>query len=117
MKFPFDSRNETPVNHPVRRQHATAPVTSGRIATIDDLREHLQWAIELEHATLPPYLCALYSLDPERNPEAVEAVAGVFIEEMLHLTLAANLLKRPRRAPAAGLAANAAASSPSAAAR
>ncbi|MFI6734901.1 ferritin-like domain-containing protein, partial [Nonomuraea sp. NPDC050451] len=42
-----------------------------RIDTLDSLREHLQWAIELEHATLPPYLCALYSLDPERNPEAV----------------------------------------------
>ncbi|WP_329249093.1 CDGSH iron-sulfur domain-containing protein [Actinoallomurus sp. NBC_01490] len=76
------------MNHPTPRRHA-APA---RIATMDDLREHLQWAVELEHATLPPYLCALYSLDPERNSEAVEVVAGVFIEEMLHLTLAANLL-------------------------
>ncbi|WP_051760788.1 ferritin-like domain-containing protein [Herbidospora cretacea] len=68
--------------------------------TLDDLREHLQWAVELEHATLPPYLCALYTLDPERNPEAVEVVGSVFAEEMLHLTLAANLLNavggRPR---------------------
>ncbi|MCO5967895.1 ferritin-like domain-containing protein [Actinoallomurus soli] len=84
----------------MREQHAVASATVGRIATIDDLREHLQWAIELEHATLPPYLCALYSLDPQRNPEAVEAVAGVLIEEMLHLALAANLLNavggRPR---------------------
>jgi hypothetical protein len=62
------------------------------IATIEDLRTHLQWAIELEHATLPPYLCALYSLDAARNPEAVEVVQSVFVEEMLHLTLAANLL-------------------------
>lgn len=62
------------------------------IATVDDLREHLQWAVELEHSTLPPYLCALYSLDPARNPEAVEVVTSVFVEEMLHLTLAANLL-------------------------
>ncbi len=71
-----------------------------RIATLESLREHLQWAIELEHATLPPYLCALYSLDPERNPEAVHVVASVFAEEMLHLALAANLLNavggRPR---------------------
>ncbi|MGN9845131.1 ferritin-like domain-containing protein [Nonomuraea sp. H19] len=71
-----------------------------RIDTLDSLREHLQWAIELEHATLPPYLCALYSLDPERNPEAVEVVGSVFAEEMLHLALAANLLNavggRPR---------------------
>ncbi|RSN16163.1 hypothetical protein DMB42_05250 [Nonomuraea sp. WAC 01424] len=65
---------------------------SPRIGTLDSLREHLQWAIELEHATLPPYLTALYSLDPERNPEAVEVVGGVFVEEMLHLALAANLL-------------------------
>lgn len=62
------------------------------IETLESLREHLQWAIELEHSTLPPYLCALYSLDPERNPEAVEVVASVFVEEMLHLTLTANLL-------------------------
>ncbi len=70
------------------------------IATLESLREHLQWALELEHATLPPYLCALYSLDPQRNPDAVEALGGVFVEEMIHLALAANLLNavggRPR---------------------
>jgi hypothetical protein len=66
--------------------------TAGDITTIDSLREHLQWAIELEHATLPPYLCALYSLDPSRNAEAAEVVRSVFLEEMLHLALAANLL-------------------------
>jgi hypothetical protein len=60
--------------------------------TLDDLRRHLQWAIELEHATIPPYLCALYSLDPGRNPEAVQVVGSVLAEEMLHLALAANLL-------------------------
>ena len=63
-----------------------------RIDTLDGLREHLQWAIELEHATLPPYLTALYSLDPARNPAAVEVVSSVFVEEMLHLALAAELV-------------------------
>ena len=71
-----------------------------RIATLESLCEHLQWAIELEHFTVPPYLCALYSLDAVRNPEAAEVVASVFVEEMLHMTLAANLLNavggRPR---------------------
>lgn len=68
--------------------------TSGATAidTLDDLRRHLQWAIELEHATIPPYLCALYSLDPARNTEAVQVIASVFVEEMLHMALAANLL-------------------------
>jgi CDGSH-type Zn-finger protein len=62
------------------------------IASIEDLRTHLQWAIELEHSTLPPYLCALYPLDPTRNAEATQVVGSVFAEEMLHLLLAANLL-------------------------
>lgn len=62
------------------------------VTTLDDLREHLQWAIELEHATLPPYLCALYSIKPGTNHGATEVLTSVFIEEMLHLTLAANVL-------------------------
>lgn len=62
------------------------------ISTLERLREHLQWAIELEHSTLPPYLCALYSIKPGTNAEAVANVASVFIEEMLHMTLAANVL-------------------------
>ncbi|MDH2414430.1 ferritin-like protein [Nocardioides sp. CER19] len=68
------------------------PLSPARIDSMESLREHLQWAIELEHATLPPYLCALYSLDPQRNRAAAEVVESIFIEEMLHLTLAANLL-------------------------
>ena len=80
------------MNLPDQRGASAAPVTSAWIVTFDDLREHLQWAIELEHPTLPPYLCALYSLDPEWNPAAVEVAASVFAEEMLHLALAANLL-------------------------
>lgn len=62
------------------------------IGTLDDLRRHLQWAIELEHATIPPYMCALYSLDPEHNAEAAQVIGTVLTEEMLHLALAANLL-------------------------
>ncbi|MGW6441494.1 ferritin-like domain-containing protein [Lentzea sp. NPDC055074] len=66
--------------------------SGGAIRTVEDLRRHLQWAIELEHSTIPPYLCALYSLDPGRNAEAVQVVGSVLAEEMLHLALAANLL-------------------------
>lgn len=65
------------------------PVT---IQTPAGLRDHLQTAVELEHSTLPPYLCALYSIVEGTNPAAVEVIQGVVIEEMLHLTLAANLL-------------------------
>jgi Ferritin-like len=34
------------------------------------LYQHLQAAIALEHATLPPYLTALYSIKPGYNQEA-----------------------------------------------
>ena len=45
----------------------------------------------MEHSTIPPYLWALYSIVPGRNSEAVEALSTVVVEEVLHLTLAANL--------------------------
>ncbi|MFF0497841.1 ferritin-like protein [Nocardia aobensis] len=69
------------------------------IETLEDLRRHLQWAIELEHATIPPYLCALYSLDATANAEAAQVIGSVFVEEMLHLALAANLLNAVGGAP------------------
>jgi ferritin-like protein len=56
------------------------------------LREALQTAVELEHAVIPPYLYALYSLEPGGNSAAAEIIRSVVNEEMLHLTLAANLL-------------------------
>ena len=62
------------------------------INTVDSLREHLQWSVEIEHGTLPPYLCALYSIKEGHNKEAAEVIHSVFMEEMLHLTLAANVL-------------------------
>ena len=39
------------------------------IATREDLQQHLQWAIELEHSTLPPYLTALYSIKDGSNTQ------------------------------------------------
>ncbi|OOZ17975.1 hypothetical protein BOW28_03760 [Solemya velum gill symbiont] len=62
------------------------------IKDISSLQQHLQWAIELEHATLTPYLCALYSIKEGHNPESAEILRSIFMEEMLHMTLAANVL-------------------------
>lgn len=70
------------------------------ITTLADLRTRLQWAIEIEHSIIPPYMCALYSIKPGKNREAVEALTSVFIEEMLHMTLAANVLNAIGGAPA-----------------
>jgi CDGSH-type Zn-finger protein/rubrerythrin len=62
------------------------------ITTLDSLRDHLQWALEIEHATLPPYLYALYSIKDGHNIESREIIESVFMEEMLHMTLVANVL-------------------------
>ena len=62
------------------------------IRTLESLRAHLQGAVQLEHATLPPYLCAYYSIAGGVNTEAAELVKSVFLDEMVHLLIAANLL-------------------------
>lgn len=70
------------------------------IRTLPALRSHLQAAMEVEHATIPPYFTAWLSIRDGHNYEAAEIVRSVMLEEMLHLTLAANLLNavggRPR---------------------
>jgi Ferritin-like len=70
----------------------SSPNNSTKITTIDILHEYLRHAMMIEHATIPPYLLALYSIRPGTNPEAANALRVVAVEEMLHLTLAANIL-------------------------
>jgi hypothetical protein len=61
------------------------------IETPDHLREHLQTAIGVELATIPPYLYAMYSIaDPAST--AARYVRSVATEEMLHAVLMANVL-------------------------
>ena len=63
-----------------------------RIQTVAELHTYLRAAMQLEHATIPPYLMALYSIRPGTNSDATHILRVVVVEEMLHLTLAANLL-------------------------
>jgi hypothetical protein len=72
------------------------------IVTLDDLRDHLQYAIGLELTTIPPYLCALYSIVPGANTAACEVIRSVVLEKMLHMTLAANILNAVGGAPVTG---------------
>ncbi|MGG7519516.1 ferritin-like domain-containing protein [Allorhizobium undicola] len=65
---------------------------SYKIESLHDLRDMLQRAMQLEHATIPPYLTALYSIKPGTNADAVQILRVIAVEEMLHLTLAANIL-------------------------
>jgi len=63
-----------------------------KIQTIDDLKKYLCIAMQIEHATIPPYLTALYSIHPQTNSDATHVLRVIAVEEMLHLTLAANIL-------------------------
>ncbi len=74
------------------RATGKSTLEDGTIKNIDDLKAALQTAIELEHSTIPPYLCALYSIKDGTNNKSVETVRSVVVEEMLHMILACNIL-------------------------
>lgn len=62
------------------------------IDSVESLHEHLRTAMMLEHATIPAYLTALYSLKTPEDSDAALVIRSVVVEEMLHLTLAGNVL-------------------------
>ena len=66
--------------------------TSSKITSLDELHAYLYKALQLEHATIPPYLTALYSLHSGTNSAAWHILRVVVVEEMLHLSLVANVL-------------------------
>ena len=79
-----------------------------------DVEAALQKAIQLELATLPPYLYALYTLRPGTNEPARARISAIVREEMTHMALAANILRRisAYKPPAAPPEAAGAASAP-----
>lgn len=74
---------------------------------MSDLEKHkkhlhnlLQKAIELEHSTIPPYLAAMFTIDENTNYGAYYAIRSVVMEEMLHMTLACNVMNATGGSPA-----------------
>ena len=55
------------------------------------LHKNLQTAIELEHSTIPPYLAAYFTINDKTNAFATETIRSVFMEEMLHMSLACQV--------------------------
>ncbi|MFJ3788372.1 ferritin-like protein [Kitasatospora sp. NPDC090091] len=60
--------------------------------TLPELRKYLQAAMEVEHLTIPVYMTGMYTIRPGTNRTAYYAIRAVLLEEMLHMTLVANLL-------------------------
>lgn len=79
------------LSHPVRKRYTP-------IRSLPELQVHLQWAVSLELSTIPPYLCALYSITDPSNVAAT-LVRSVAVEEMLHMMLASNLLNSVGASP------------------
>lgn len=81
---PLDLR--APSETSVRALLSVAPAERG----IEWLKVSLQQAIEIEHATIPPYLTALWSI--ESGEEVRNILKSVISDEMRHMGLACNML-------------------------
>jgi hypothetical protein len=66
-------------------------VVSNGIHSLGELHDALHLAMRLEFATIPPYLCAQWSIteDPDRVEGTLHKIVG---QEMIHLALAGNTL-------------------------
>ena len=62
------------------------------LCTVHNIKEQLQTAIQLEWATIPTYLTSLYSIIDGCNDEIYELIRSIVMQEMLHMTQAANIL-------------------------
>jgi hypothetical protein len=60
--------------------------------TKEDIQNYLSGAVTLELATLPTYFTGIFSIKPGTGSTAKTLAQSVALEEMLHLTLASNLL-------------------------
>jgi Ferritin-like len=58
---------------------------------LDWIKSSLQTAIMLEHATMPPYIAATYSLQVQ-NFTAYNLIRSIAMEEMVHMAAACNIL-------------------------
>lgn len=66
-------------------------IVSAGIKGLPDLKAALRLAMQLEFATIPPYLCAQWSI--KRDPDRTEGVIHRIVsDEMNHFALAGNLL-------------------------
>src|SRR5262245_40441573 len=63
-----------------------------RLDSVAALRVVLADAVKLEHATIPPYMTALFTIKQGTNVEIARLLGRVVREEMLHMCLIANVL-------------------------
>ncbi len=68
-----------------------AQFVKDRITSLPDLKDALQTAMQLEFSTIPPYLCAQWSINSD--PGGVgDMIEDIVVQEMYHFALAGNML-------------------------
>ena len=65
---------------------------SKHLCTVEELKNQLQLAMQLEFYTIPTYLTTLYSIVDGCNIEIYNVIRQIVMEEMMHFAQAANLL-------------------------
>ncbi|WP_448662528.1 ferritin-like domain-containing protein [Sphingomonas sp. CJ20] len=61
-------------------------------ASVLGVRKLVQGAIDIEFATLPPYLYASMTILPETNAAAKARLQSILMQEMVHMCLACNIM-------------------------
>ncbi|XP_077864710.1 uncharacterized protein LOC144350402 [Saccoglossus kowalevskii] len=100
MSLPFTDPSYMPVTRDLSKSKQSAilewlddPKLGARpLVTLEELHGYLQTALEIELSTIPPYLSALFSIRKGHNNEVSNILRSVVLEEMLHMTLVANIL-------------------------
>ncbi|XP_066288239.1 uncharacterized protein [Branchiostoma lanceolatum] len=75
------------------------PLLGTTTHTLAELKRNLQVALQIELATIPPYLSALFSIKDGDNKEVAALIKTVVVDEMKHMTLVSNLLNAIGGAP------------------
>ena len=60
--------------------------------SLKQLKADLQTALQIEHATIPPYLTAFATVKNAYNSEVLSVFKTVLVQEMLHMSLVSNIL-------------------------
>jgi len=68
-----------------------AQFVKDRITILSDLQDALETAMQLEFSTIPPYLCAQWSINSDPS-DVADMIEGIVVQEMYHFALAGNML-------------------------
>jgi Ferritin-like len=68
------------------------------ISKLEDLQSALKVAMRLEFSTIPPYLCAQWSINDDPD-DVDDLIRNIVIQEMYHFALAGNMLSAIKGVP------------------